>query len=147
MRFFTWHVHHPAVAVLQQIPGFTVDTTPCYTVGGEELRVHGSGLAVAPGRWKILKLRYTTRFYSLMVRTCCSITNQTRAAKQKKRHLVKGDNTEYQLKDDIRVIMNHFSSKRVFEWKEIAKKCHKLRKCTAKQTWCGKNQRKCKLRS
>lgn len=118
----TWHVYHPAITVLQQIPGFTVDATRCYAVGGEVLRVHGSRSAVAPGRWKILKLRYTTQCYSLMLWTCCSITNQSWAAKPKKRHLVKGSITEYQLKNEIKISgaqCSHFSSERVFERNEL----------------------------
>lgn len=53
----TRHVNHPAVAVLQQVPGLTVDAAGADAVCGEVLGLYGSGLAVTP-RWReILKLR------------------------------------------------------------------------------------------
>lgn len=53
----TGHVNHPAVAVLQQVPGFTVNAAGADAVCGEVLRIYGSGLAVSPRRWEVLKLQ------------------------------------------------------------------------------------------
>lgn len=53
-------MNHPAVAVLQQVPGFTVDAAGADAVRGEVLGVYGGGLAVSP-RWReVLKLRQKT---------------------------------------------------------------------------------------
>lgn len=56
----TRHVNHPAVAVLQQVPGFTVDAAGADAVRGEVLGVYGGGLAVSPRRREVLKLRQKT---------------------------------------------------------------------------------------
>ena len=53
-------MNHPAVAVLQQVPGFTVYAARGDAVCGEVFRVYGSGLAVSPRRWEVLKLQEQT---------------------------------------------------------------------------------------
>lgn len=50
-------MNHPAVAILQQVPGFTVNAAGADAVCGEVLRIYGSGLAVSPRRWEVLKLQ------------------------------------------------------------------------------------------
>lgn len=72
LRIHTRHVNHPAVAVLQQVPGLTVDAAGADAVCGEVLRVYGSGLAVTP-RWReVLKLQQQTAHY------CVSESQQDR---------------------------------------------------------------------
>lgn len=53
-------MNHPAVAVLQQVAGLAVDAAGADAVRGEVLRVDGGGLAVAPRRREVLKLRQKT---------------------------------------------------------------------------------------
>lgn len=60
LRTHTRHVNHPAVAVLQQVPGLTVDAAGADAVRGEVLGVDGSGLAVTPRRREVLKLQRQT---------------------------------------------------------------------------------------
>lgn len=48
---------HPAVAVLHQVPGLTVDPAGRDAVSAEEVRVHRCGLAVAPRRRQVHQLR------------------------------------------------------------------------------------------
>lgn len=50
-------MNHPAVAVLQQVPGFTVNAACSDAVCGEEFRVYRGGLTVSPGRREVLKLK------------------------------------------------------------------------------------------
>lgn len=52
----TWHVHHAAVAVLHQVARLAIDAAGRDAVGVEEVRVHGRGLAVSPGRGKVDQL-------------------------------------------------------------------------------------------
>lgn len=60
LQIHTRHVNHPAVAVLQQVPGLTVDAAGADAVCGEVLGVYGSGFAVTP-RWReVLKLKQQT---------------------------------------------------------------------------------------
>lgn len=60
----TRHVNHSAVAVLQQVPGFTVNAAGSDAVLGEVFRVYGSGLAISPRRRKVLKLKEQTARFS-----------------------------------------------------------------------------------
>lgn len=60
LQIHTRHVNHPAVAVLQQVPGLTVDAAGADAVCGEVLGVYGCGLAVTPRWWEILKLQQQT---------------------------------------------------------------------------------------
>lgn len=53
-------MNHPAVAVLQQVPGFTVNAAGGDAVRGEEFRVYGSRLAISPRRREVLKLKEQT---------------------------------------------------------------------------------------
>lgn len=53
-------MNHPTVAVLQQVPGLTVDAAGADAVCGEVLGVYGGGLAVAPRWWEVLKLQQQT---------------------------------------------------------------------------------------
>lgn len=56
-RLPTGHVHHAAVAVVHQVARFAVNATGGDAVTVEEIRVHGRGLAVAPGGGQINQLQ------------------------------------------------------------------------------------------
>ena len=56
----TWHVHHPAVAVLQQVASLTVDAAGRDAVGVEELRVYGGRLTISPRRREVQQLKEPT---------------------------------------------------------------------------------------
>lgn len=60
----TWHVDHSAVAILQQVPGFTVNAAGGDAIRGEEFRVYGCRLAISPRRREVLKLKERTACFS-----------------------------------------------------------------------------------
>lgn len=51
---------HSAVAILQKVPGFTVNAAGGDAVRGEEFRVYGGRLAISPRRREVLKLKERT---------------------------------------------------------------------------------------
>ena len=62
----TGHVHHPAVAVLHNVPCFTVDPAGGYTVDLEKTRLQSFGLTLSPRGRQVgqLRVRKEARGYS-----------------------------------------------------------------------------------
>lgn len=115
----TWHVDHPAVTILQQVPGFTVNAAGGDTIGGEEFRVHRTRLAISPRRREVLKLKEWTAhvFFSVHQHTGLQwITQCKPSAEQKEGSKLTKPNTK--VLNKIQMYLNEN-----VHWHNIGTKC------------------------
>lgn len=56
-EMLTWHVHHPAVAVLHNVASFTVNSAGRYAVDLKEARLQSLGLTLSPWGRQVGQLR------------------------------------------------------------------------------------------
>lgn len=129
----TWHVHHSAVAVFEQVTRLAVDATGRDAVSGEVFRVHRFGSAVAPWRRKILELEHKLLFITGRIQLFNNKSKHTKPSQraQQSKDSEQRTSAEY---NKTHTAIRHFSQSR--------KTCVKGNQWNLKKTRDAKEQKK-----